>query len=112
MGCLIAATSPIQTRFCAEMPGKCHWVIGLGTRCCKEAKRSHNLPKKGETWANATGERSFACTEHYYRKPRMTANRGVQVFKNDADHTAWFIESLQADPEVFRAWNGGQVLPP
>ena len=34
----------------------------------------------------------------------------MQVFRDDEQHTALYIESLKADPEAFRAWSGQQVL--
>ena len=69
------------------MPDKCQWWIGPGVCCGKEARRRHCLPQQGETFATATGEKVWACSEHHYRKPRVSDQR-MQVFRDDEQHTA------------------------
>ena len=93
------------------MPLCCHWPIGPNQTCPNQVHRSHKVPKMGESWENATGERAGACKAHHYRKPRQTPLR-LQKFRDEDAHLALYTEALKTDPVVWAAWNGQQVLPP
>ena len=67
------------------MPGPCEWPVPGGGRCGKEAGYKHCLPRIGETFATATGEKVFACKDHFYRRDGVRDGRVHKFRHNEHD---------------------------